>query len=181
MRRDRHSAECSSNGKQALHFPRNSNENIIAKALAIALEHEHANECEGSPVKNASKPKFAQCDLGVLSPALLPMRRDRHTAECSSNGKQALHFPRNPIENIIAKVLAIALEHEHANEREGSPVKGTSRPKFAHACAKSVLHFAINVGGGITNEVQMGTHVKGKLLHARLRTCCVLQCKRRSN
>ena len=95
------------------------------------------------------------------------MRRDRHSAGRSSNGKQALHFPPNPIENIIAKVLAIALEHEHANECEGSPVKSTSEPKFAHACAKSVLQFAISVGGGITNEMQMGTHVKGKLLHAR--------------
>ena len=81
----------------------------------------------------------------MLSPALLPMRRDRHSAECSSNGKQALHFPRNPIENIIAKVLAIALDHEHANECEGSPVKNTSRPKFAHACAKSVLKFTLKV------------------------------------
>ena len=72
------------------------------------------------------------------------MRRDGHSAECSSNGKQALHFPRNPIENIIAKVLAIALEHEHANECEGSPVKNASKPKFAHACAESVLQFAFN-------------------------------------
>ena len=118
MRLDRHSAEYSSNGKQAFHFPRNSIENIIAKALAIALEHEHANECEGSPVKSTSEPKFAQCDLGVLSPALLPMRRDRHSTEHRSNGKQEFHFPRNSIENIIAKALAIALEHEHANERE---------------------------------------------------------------
>ena len=109
------------------------------------------------------------------------MKRDRHSAECSSNGKQALHFPRNSIENIIAKALAIALEHEHANECEGSAVKSTSEPKFAHACAKSVLQFATNAGGGSTNETHMGTHVKGKLLHARRRTCCVLQCKRRSN
>ena len=109
------------------------------------------------------------------------MRRDRHSTECSSNGKQALHFPRNSIENIIAKALAIALEREHANECEGSPVKSTSEPKFAHACAKSVLQFATNVGGGSTNETQMGTHAKGKLLHVRLRTCCVLQSKWRSN
>ena len=88
----------------------------------------------------------------MLSPALLPMRRDRHSAECSSNGKQALHFPRNPIENIIAKVLAIALDHEHANECEGSPVKNTSRPKFAHACAKSVLQFTFKVVGRADEE-----------------------------
>ena len=99
----------------------------------------------------------------MLSPALLPMRRDRHSAECSSNGKQALHFPRNPIENIIAKALAIALEHEHANECEGSPVKSTSEPKFAHACAKSVLQFAANVGGGITKETQMGDPRQGEI------------------
>ena len=117
----------------------------------------------------------------MLSAALLPMRRDRHSAERSSNGKQALHFPRNSIENIIAKALAIALERERAKECEGSPVKSTSETKFAHACAKSVLQFATNVGGGITNETQMGTHAKGKLLHARLRTCCALRCKQRSN
>ena len=87
----------------------------------------------------------------MLSPALLALRRDRHSAECSSNGKQPLHFPRNPIENIIAKVLAIAPEHEHANECEGSPVKSTSKPKFAHACAKSVLKFTFEVLGR-TNE-----------------------------
>ena len=79
------------------------------------------------------------------------MRGDRHSAECSSNGKQALHFSRNPTENIIAKLLAIALEHEHANECEGSPVKNTSKHKFAHACAKSVLKFTFKVLG-ITNE-----------------------------
>ena len=79
------------------------------------------------------------------------MRRDRRSAECSSNGKQPLHFPRNPIENIIAKVLAIAPEHERANECEGSPVKNTSKPKFAHACAKSVLKFTREVPGQ-TNE-----------------------------
>ena len=91
------------------------------------------------------------------------MKRDRHSAECSSNGKQALHFPRNSIENIIAKALAIALEHEHENECEGPPVKSTSEPKFAHACAKSVLQFATNVGGGITNEMQMGEPRQGEI------------------
>ena len=49
------------------------------------------------------------------------------------------------------------------------------------ACAKSALQFASNVGGGITNETQMGTHVEWKLLRARRRACCVLQCKRWSN
>ena len=91
------------------------------------------------------------------------MRRDRHSAECSSKGKQALHFPRNSIENIIAKALAIALEHEHANECEGSRVKSTSAPKFAHACAESVLQFATNMGGGIANETQMGDPGQGEI------------------
>ena len=109
-----------------------------------------------------------QCDLGVLSPALLPMRRDRHSAECSSNGKQALHFPRNAIENTIENDLAIALEHEHAKEWEGSHVKSTSKPKFAHACAESVLPFAFNA-------------VIKKLLHARCRSCRVLHSRWRSN
>ena len=79
--------------------------------------------------------------FGCVVPSPFADETNRHSAECSSNGKQALHFPRNPIENIIAKVLAIALDHEHANECEGSPVKSTSKPKFAHACAKSVLKF----------------------------------------
>ena len=163
MRRDRHRAECSSNGKQALHFPRNPIENIIAKVLGIALDHEHAIECEGSPVKNTSRPKFAQRDLGMLSPALLPMRRDRHSAESSSNGKQALHSPRNPIENIIAKVLAIALDHEHANECEGSPVKNTSEPKFAHACAKSVLKFTPEVLGRPNEETAVRSFINREI------------------
>ena len=79
------------------------------------------------------------------------MGRDRYSTGLSSNGEQALHFPRNPIENIIGKVLANALEHEHANECEGSPVKSTSKSKFAHACAESVLQFAFNA----TVEVPM--------------------------
>ena len=89
----------------------------------------------------------------MLSPALLPMRRDRHSVECSSNGKQALHFPRNPIGNIVGKVLGNRLEHEHANEREGPPVKSSSQPKFAHAWAKSVLKFAFNVLEGTSEEL----------------------------
>ena len=80
------------------------------------------------------------------------MRQDRHSAEHSSNGKQAFHFPRNSIENIIAKALAIALEQERADKCEGSPVKSTSKPKFAHACAKSVLKFAFAVLEEATEE-----------------------------
>ena len=55
-----------------------------------------------------------------------------------------MHFPYNSIENVIGNVLGNALGHEHANKREGSPVKSTSKPKFAHACAESVLQFAFN-------------------------------------
>ena len=99
----------------------------------------------------------------MLSPTFLPMRRDRHSAECSSNGKQALHFPRNPIENIVAKVLAIALEHEHANECEGSPVKNTSKPKFAHACAESVLKFALEVLGRTDEETAVRSFINREI------------------
>ena len=66
--------------------------------------------------------------------------------------KRCIFLARNSIENIIAKALAIALEHEHANECEGSPVKGTSKPKFAHACAKSVLKFTSKIVGRAGEE-----------------------------
>ena len=109
------------------------------------------------------------------------MRRDSHSAEHSSNGKQAFHFPRNSIENVIAKALAIALEHEHANECEGSPVKSTSEPKFAHACAKSVLQFAFKIKSRIANENQTQVRAMAELAHMGLITCRILQSKRRAN
>ena len=117
----------------------------------------------------------------MLSPTFLPMRQDRHSAECSSNGKQALHFPRNPIENSIAKVLAIALEHEHANECEGSPVKNTSNPKFAHACAKSVLKFKLKGAGRANEEPVVRSCVNQEIPPRGFTKSCNLRSKWRGN
>ena len=78
----------------------------------------------------------------VPSPFADETRRSQRRVQ--QQWQASVAFSSQPIENIIAKALAIALEHEHANECEGSPVKNTSKPKFAHACAESVLQFAFN-------------------------------------
>ena len=40
---------------------------LAGNALGNTFEHEHANECEGSPVKSTSKPKLTHaCAKSVL-------------------------------------------------------------------------------------------------------------------
>ena len=63
----------------------------------------------------------------------------------------------------IGKVLGNVLEHEHANECEGSPVKSTSKREFAHACAKSVLKFTLEVPGQTNEETVVRSFINQEI------------------
>ena len=103
------------------------------------------------------------------------------TARCSSNGKKGLHFPRDSIENVVGKVLGNWLGHELANECQGSPVKSVSELRFAHACVRSALTFAVRGPQGIANERSAAFSESRKFLHVRLTKSCNLQAIQRRN
>ena len=83
--------------------------------------------------------------------------------------------------NVTGNALGNAFEHKHTDKCEGSPVKSTSKPKFARACAKSVLKFAFAVLEEATEESFYEVSRMEQFPHACFTKSCNLQSEWRGN